>query len=161
MKTHYMAVIAALLASAACNKPKEPPAADSPGGLTMDSGKMRGMAMDSGRMDGMSGMDQSSMMPMMQAHMDSMMKMSPEQMSAMMAGHEGKMSQMMDQMGSDMRQMKIPETGEWSALSDSIRRDLAELPSLKGQPLSTRMRAHTGRVQRLLSSHEQMMKGMH
>ena len=161
MKTHYMAVIAALLASAACNKPKEPPAADSPGGMTMDSSKMRGMAMDSGRMDGMSGMDQSSMMPMMQAHMDSMMKMSPEQMSAMMAGHEGKMSQMMDQMGGQMRQMKMSESPEWSALTDSVKQDLAELPGLKGQALSTRMRAHAGRMRRLMAAHEQMMKGMH
>ncbi len=161
MKALYMMVIAALLASAACNKPKEAPAADSPGGTAMDSSKMRGMAMDSGRMDGMSGMDQSSMMPMMQAHMDSMMKSSPEQMSAMMAGHEGKMSQMMDQMGGQMRQMKMSEAPEWSALTDSVKQDLAELPSLKGQALSTRMRAHADRVRRLMAAHEQMMKGMH
>lgn len=151
MKALQLTVIVGLLASAACNKPKEAPAADSPGGMTMDSG----------RMEGMPGMGNSGMMSMMPAHMDSMMQMKPEQMSGMMASHERMMSRMMDQMGSDMRQMKMPETGEWSALSDSIRQDLAELPSLKGQPLSTRMRAHTGRVQRLLSSHEQMMKGMH
>ena len=161
MKALYMMVIAALLASAACNKPKEAPAADSPGGMTMDSGKMRGMAMDSGRMDGMSGMDQSSMMPMMQAHMDSMMKMSPEQMSAMMAGHEGKMSQMMDQMGGQMRQMKMSADPKWNALTDSVRQDLAELPSLKGQALSTRMRAHADRMKRLMAMHMQMMKGKH
>ena len=158
MKAHYMTVIAALLASAACNKPKEAPAADSPGGMTMDSSKMRGMAMDSGRMDGMSGMDQSSMMPMMQAHMDSMVKMSPEQMSAMMAGHEGKMSQMMDQMGGQMRQMKMSETPGWSALTDSVKQDLADLPGLKGQALSTRMRAHAERMKRLMAMHQQMMK---
>ena len=101
------------MALGACSKPKEDSAADT----------HRGMAMDSGRMDGMSGMDQSSMMPMMQAHMDSMMKMSPEQMSAMMAGHEGKMSKMMDQMGGQMRQMKMLESPEWSALTDSVKQD--------------------------------------
>lgn len=145
-----MAMIVGLMASAACNKPKEAPAADSHSGMPMDSGGMR-----------MSGMGDPGMMRMMQAHTDSMMRMNPDQMSAMMATHERMMSQMMDQMGSEMRRMKMSETPEWSALSDSIRQDLAELPSLKGQALSTRLRAHAARVQRLLASHEQMMKGMH
>ena len=161
MQALYSMVIVGLLASAACTKPKEAPAADSHGGMSMDSGKMRGMAMDSGRMDGMSGMDQSSMRPMMQAHMDSMMKMSPEQMSAMMAGHEAKMSQMMDQMGGQMRQMKMAATPGWSALTDSVKQDLADLSGLKGQALSSRMRAHAGRMKRLMAMHMQMMKGMH
>jgi hypothetical protein len=149
MKSLYMMVIVGLLGSAACNKPKAEPAADSHSGMKMDSGGMRGMA----------GMG--VMMSMMPAHMDSMMKMNPEQMSQMMAGHERMMSQMMDQMGGEMQQMKTPETPEWSALTDSVKQDLAELPTLKGQALSTRMRAHADRVQRLMKAHEQMMKGMH
>jgi hypothetical protein len=117
--------------------------------------------MDSGEMRGMSGMGNSGMMTMMQAHTDSMMRMNPEQMSGMMASHERMMSQMMDQMGSDMRQMKMAETPEWSALTDSVKQDLADLPSLKGQALSTRMRAHADRVRRLMAAHEQMMQAMH
>lgn len=116
--------------------------------------------MDSGGM-GMGNMQGMSMMPGMRAHMDSMMRVDPEQMAGMMARHERMMSQMLDQMGGEMRQMKMSEPPEWSALTDSVRQDLAELPSLKGQALSTRMRAHAARVQRLLASHEQMMKGMH
>jgi hypothetical protein len=81
-------------------------------------------------------------------------------MSGMMASHERMMSQMMDQMGGEMRQMKMSETPGWSALRDSVKQDLAELPSLKGQALSTRMRAHASRVRRLMAAHEQMMKGM-
>ena len=158
MKTLPLMAIAALLASAACNKTKETPAADSQGGMAMDSGQMRGMAMDSGQMNGMSGMGKSTMMPMMQAQMDSMMRMSPEQMSTMMTGHERRMSQMMDQLGGEMRQMRMAETPEWSALSDSVRQDLAELPSLKGKALSARMRAHAERMQRLMRAHERMMK---
>jgi hypothetical protein len=118
----------------------------------MDSG---GMAMGDMPMQGM------QMMSNMRAHMDSMMRMSPQQMQAMMARHEQMMSQMMDQMGGEMRQMKMSETPEWSALTDSVKQDLAELPSLKGQALSARMRAHAGRVRRLIAAHEQMMKGMH
>jgi hypothetical protein len=100
-------------------------------------------------------------MSMIPAHMDSMMRMNPNQMSGMMAQHERLMSQMMDQMGSEMRQMKMAETPEWSALTDSVKQDLADLPSLKGQALSTRMRAHADRVQRLMRAHEQMTRGMH
>jgi hypothetical protein len=149
MKTIHLAMIGGLLASAACSKPaKEEPGADAP----------RGMTMDSSRMDGMSGMGQSSMMPMMQAQVDSMMRMSPEQMSTMMAGHERMMSQMMDQMGGQMRQMKMSETPEWSALTDSVKQDMAALPGLKGRALSTRMRAHAGRVRRLMAMHQQRMK---
>ena len=151
MKAIHMMVIAAFLASAACNKPKEEaPAADSHGGMTMDSG----------RMEGMSGMGSSGMMRMMQAHTDSMTRMNPGQMSGMMPSHERMMSKMMDQMGTDMRQMKMAETPEWGALSDSVKQDLAELPGLRGQQLSSRMRAHADRVRRLITSHEQMMKGM-
>ena len=150
MKALHIMVIAALLVSAACNKPKEEAAANAHGGMTMDSG----------RMEGMPGMGRSGMMIMMQAHTDSMMRMNPEQMSTMMSSHERMMSQMMDQMGTEMRKMKMAETPEWSALTDSVKQDLAELPSLKGLALSTRMQAHTGRVQRLIAAHEGMMKGM-
>jgi hypothetical protein len=67
----------------------------------------------------------------------------------------------MDQMGTEMRQMKMAETPEWSALTDSVKQDLAELPGLKGQALSARMRVHADRVRRLIAAHEQMMKAMH
>lgn len=162
MKALHLAMIAGLTATAACSQPKKEPAAASHGGMSMDSNQMKGrsgMSMDSGGMQGGSGM--SGMMPMMQGHMDSMMAMKPEQMSAAMAGHERMMSQMMDQMGSEMRKMKMSGTREWSALSDSVRQDLAELPGLKGQALATRMRAHADRARRLMASHAQMMKGMH
>jgi hypothetical protein len=151
MKALYLMLIVGLTGLAACSESKKEPAADA----------HRGMGMDTGHMQGMSGMGSSGMMPMMRAHMDSMMRMSPEQMSSMMTRHDRMMSEMMDQMGAEMRQMKMSESRDWSALTDSVKQDLAELPSLKGQALSTRMRAHGGRVQRLLTSHEQMMKGMH
>ena len=67
---------------------------------------------------------------------------------------------MMDEMGADMRGMNMPESPEWTALTDSVKQDLAELPGLSGQQLSSRMRAHADRMRRLITSHEQMMKGM-
>jgi hypothetical protein len=119
----------------------------------MDSGGMGMGHMDSGGM-GMGGMN---MMSGMRAHMDSMMRMSPQQMQAMMPKHEQMMSGMMDGMGSDMRGMNMSGSAEWSALSDSVKNDLADLPNLKGQQLSARMRAHAERVKRLIAMHQKMM----
>jgi hypothetical protein len=150
MRALYLATVLGLLVSAGCKKAGNTPAED-PG---------PGMAMDTGTMRGMSGMDASGMMAAMPAHMDSMMRMTPDQMTRKMAGHQRMMSQMMDQMGGEMRQMKMAETREWRALTDSVRQDLAELPGLTGQELSARMRAHAGRVQRLMAAHQGMMKGM-
>jgi hypothetical protein len=120
-----------------------------------------GMSMDSVKMgrDRM-GMGGSDMMPMMRAHMDSMTQMSPGQMSTMMAAHDRMMSQMMDRMGADMRNMKMSGDTKWNALVDSVKADLADLPGLQGKALSERMKAHSGRVQRLIAMHEGMMKGM-
>jgi hypothetical protein len=122
----------------------------------MDSGMGH---MDSGGM-GMGNMQGMSMMPGMRAYMDSMMRMSPQQMQAMMARHEQMMSRMMDGMGSDMRGMKMSASPGWTALSDSVKQDLADLPNLQGQKLSTRMRAHADRVKRLIAMHEKMMRAM-
>jgi hypothetical protein len=67
---------------------------------------------------------------------------------------------MMDQMGADMRSMKMGGDAKWNALVDSVKADLADLPGLQGKELSARMKAHAARVQRLISMHEGMMKGM-
>jgi hypothetical protein len=124
----------------------------------MDSSGMGMGHMDSGGM-GMGGMNMPGMQMMsgMRAHMDSMMRMSPQQMQAMMAMHQSMMSRMMDAMGSDMRGMKMSGTPEWTALTDSVKQDLADLPNLKGQELAARMRAHADRVKRLIALHEKMM----
>ncbi len=121
---------------------------------------MAEMGGDSMKMGGHMGMEGMSIMPAMRAQMDSMMRMSPERMSGMMAMHERMMSQMMDRMGADMRGMKMGGNAEWTALTDSVRRDLADLPGLKGKELSARMQSHGDRVRRLLAMHEDMMKRM-
>jgi hypothetical protein len=154
MKEVYLTISLSLLASAACNKPPKPiPAAESHQGMVrvMDTGPM------APRSTGNNGM---GMMLMMQAHVDSMAKMTPEQMTRTMARHERMMSQMMDQMGGEMRQMRMAETPAWRALADSVRQDLAELPSLSGNALSSRMQAHAQRVGRLIAMHKRMIGGM-
>jgi hypothetical protein len=128
----------------------EPPPSGGGGRTSTDSGAVGGHL-------GMSGM---SMIPMMREHMDSLTRMPPAHMSQMLAMHERMMSQMMDYMGQDMRGMNMGGNTEWNAWSDSVRRDLADLPGLEGTALSERMKAHGDRVRRLLAAHESMMHGM-
>jgi hypothetical protein len=122
----------------------------------MDSMPMQDM--DKSGMQSMG--DMMAMMSGMRAHMDAMTRLSPERMKAMMADHDRMMAQMMDRMGADMRGMNKTGDREWNALSDSVRRDLAELPRLEGTGLMIRMRAHSERVNRLLGMHERMLGSM-
>lgn len=152
--SHWALLIGALML-AGCGKGTERPVAGrDTGGMMghMDSGMG-----DSGMQMGGMNMQGMQMMPGMRAHMDSMMAMSPQQMQSMMSSHEAMMSRMMDGMGADMRGMKMSGSPEWNALTDSVKQDLAELPTLKGQALSARMRAHAERVKRLMGMHEKMM----
>jgi hypothetical protein len=160
MHRSHLALVVGALAVAGCSGGGDGAArpADSAGMMGhMDSGGMGPGPMDGGGM-GMGGMNMQgmAMMPGMRAHMDSMVGMSPQQMQAMMATHQGMMSRMMDGMGADMRDMRMSGSPEWTALADSVKRDLAELPTLQGQALSARMRAHAERARRLMAMHEGM-----
>ena len=151
MDTSHWALLIGALAVGGCNGggDRAERAADSAGMMEhMDSG---GMEMGGMNMQGM------QMMAGMRAHMDSMMRMSPQQMQARMAAHQEMMSRMMDGMGADMRGMKMSGSPEWNALTDSVKRDLAELTALEGQALSARMRAHGEQVRRLMEMHQKMM----
>ena len=149
MKTaRQLALVAAVLV-AACEK-KTNPSAQAAG----DSGAVPSMQ---GTMGGM-GMKGMGMMPMMGAHLDSMAGMSSQQMAAMMAAHQNLMSRMLDAMGADMRSMSMTANTEWTALADSIRTDLAELPGLSGPAMAARMQAHIDRMRRLMARHQAMMK---
>ena len=131
-------LLAAALASGIVSCGERP--AQSARGNEADTSRMAGMNMD------MQGM---KMMPAMQAHMDSMRTASPDRMKAMMAGHQ--------EMASGM---SMSGDSAWTVLSDSVRRDLAEIPGLSGRPLSSRMKEHLARMQRLMDQHENMMGSM-
>jgi hypothetical protein len=147
MRTIHAVLILAAVTLVACSKKQEAaqaPAADA-------SGNMAGMQMG----PGMQGMQ---MMSMMRAHLDSIGAMQPAQMATMMAAHQGLASHMMDAMGADMRSRNMTPDAAWTALGDSLRQDLADLPGLTGAALTTRMQAHIGRMQRMMTLHEGMMK---
>jgi hypothetical protein len=141
MKRPTMLLAIAVIALAAC---REKPAADQQTKVGMQSMPM----------------EADSIMPMMRAHLDSLDR-EPGQMSPeMIARHQEMASRMLDAMGSDMRMMDMRPDSAWTTLADSVRRDLAELPSLSGRALDTRIRVHVGRMRRLLDMHTTMMQRM-
>ena len=122
-----------------------------------ETGMMYQRGTDSSGMP-MGGMPGIGLMTAMRSQMDSIAGMSPAQMQARMAAHRALSSQMMDAMGADMRSRHMTPGAGWSALSDSVRQDLAELPALSGAALQTRMRAHLDRMRRLMGQHGSMMR---
>lgn len=140
MTRRFSAALAAMLIVAACGKKAPAPE---------QGGQMAGM-------QGMS-MRSDSMTAMMRAHLDSLAALPPQFAAGMMATHGALASQMLDAMGSDMRMMNMQPDSEWTALADSVKRDLAELPSRSGRALETRLAAHIGRMLRLLDMHRAMM----
>ena len=137
----------ALLVTAACGgKGDSPPA---------QAGDTTGDTMTGGMQMSMQGMQ---MIPAMRAHLDSLATMTPAQMSSAMAAHQDLASRMMDAMGADMRGMNMTPDSAWTALGDSLRRDLAVLSGLSGEALTARMQGHSDRMRRMLGMHEQMMK---
>jgi hypothetical protein len=153
MRWTYWALAFAGAVVAGCGKedrPAERGGMSGMGGMAMDSSHMGGMKMG-GAMTGM------EMMSGMRAHMDSMMRMPPDRMQTMMAVHDRMLTRMMDGMGADMRGMNMSADSSWTALTDSVKQDLADLPQLQGQKLAGRMRAHAERVQRLMTAHERMI----
>jgi hypothetical protein len=146
-----LVVLVATLALVGCGtgsgNRSDTPAADSAAAGMSNMGSMQ--------MDG--GHDGMAMMPAMRRHMDSMAAVPPERIQGMMATHQERASAMLDAMGADMRRMNMVTDPAWEALTDSVKRDLADLPGLSGKAASDRMREHRGRMIRLMNAHEKMM----
>ena len=148
MNRTTIAGFAAVLMLAACGEKKKEPQQQA----------MPGM----GNMPGMQGMvmRSDSLMPLMRRHLDSLARMPAQFAAGMLAAHDAMASPMLDAMGADMRGMGMKPDPAWTALSDSIRRDLADLPSLAGRGLDVRLKAHIERMRRLMAMHEAMMRTM-
>ena len=117
---------------------------------------------ESAQQGGMGGMamrmPSTDMLPAVRAYLDSVVAAEPTELTAMVAGHPARMEQMLSAMDQDMKAMNMMTDATWQALTDSARADLTSLPGLRGEPLILRMRAHAGRMRRLLERHESMMK---
>jgi hypothetical protein len=114
---------------------------------------------ESGQQQAMSGMAMrsDSLMPMMRADVDSLARMPAQVALGTLQAHEAMASQMLDAMGSDMGMINMRPDSSWTMLVDSVQRDLAELPSLSGRGLETRVKAHVVRMRRLMDMHGAMM----
>lgn len=145
----WSALLAFLAVASACEK-SAPPQRQGRG--TEDLPGRTGMPM---RMPSL------EMMAAMRAHVDSLATLPPEQMMDLLAAHDSMARRMLDAMEGDMGAMGMAGDATWSALLDSVRQDLRALPSLSGEDLILRARAHAGRMRRLLRMHEGMMQGMH
>ena len=146
MNGTMIAGLAAVLVLAACGEKKTeqdamPGIGDTPGITTMT-------------------MQADSLMPMMRAHLDSLTGVPAPGAGGMLRAHDAMASRMLDAMGSDMTMMGMAPDSAWTALTDSVKRDLADLPSLSGRALETRVQVHVGRVRRLLDMHAAMMRQM-
>lgn len=130
-------------------------------GRKKNEGPQRTMP-EMGGMSGMQGMAMrsDSLMPMMRADLDSLARMPGQFPGGMLSVHNGMASRMLDAMGADMTAMAMKPEAAWTALTDSIKRDLADLPALSGRALETRLKAHVDRMRRLLARHEEMMRAM-
>jgi hypothetical protein len=147
MNRTLLAALAAALAAAACGKtPKteQPAMSDMPGMPRTQTMAMKSM----------------DMIAAVRAHLDSVDAMSPEAAAAAWSAHDAMMSQMLDAMGADMMNMGMQADSAWTALADSVRRDLAELPGLSGPTYGARLKTHTERARRLLDTHQAMMSEM-
>ena len=89
--------------------------------------------------------------------LDSAGHMSAEQRQRMWAMHTRMSTEMMDAMMANMRAHGAAPSSEWTALRDSVKQDMAELPKLQGDSLRSRMQAHAERMQRLMGLQAQAM----
>ena len=149
MNRTMIAGLTAALVVAACGKKESAPQQAMPG-----MGNMPGMT-------GMQGMGRrsDSLMPMMRVHLDSLAAIS-QFAAGMLSMHEAMSSRMLDAMGADMTAMGMKPDPAWTALTDSIKQDLAELPAVSGRALDERLKAHIARMRRLMAVHEGMMQRM-
>jgi len=139
------------LSLGACSDAKE---TATRGAVAVDTTMGMGMAHRHSDMPGM------TMVPLMRSHMDSMrMEMMGGAGGGMMSSHVEMIGTMLDTMERDRRQMGLGADSTWTALTDSVRRDLRELPGFTGPARQERMRAHMERMQRLLDLYQGLRPG--
>lgn len=155
MRRHRVALLAGLLGLAACGGAA--PARDS-GAADQPMDGMPGM----GAMEGMAAGDTTAgaFWDAVRQHLDSVVWLEPNRLVFVRAEHDSLVRLALERIDRDMAGMNMPADGAWQALADSVRRDLTALPALEGEPFVLRMRAHGGRLRRLISMHLRMMDRM-
>lgn len=128
---------------------------------TADRTDTSGAKPDTTAMGGMAGMPGmaggSDMMASMVGHVSMMNGMSADSMRAMLPSHRQTVANALARMNSDMQQMNMTADAAWTALADSIRKDLTRMPEMTAPQLKAAMPSHGARVTRLGEMHRSMM----
>lgn len=144
MRRFCLAVIAAALAACGGSGDDGPPARPPSGMAGMTAGGSEGAAVLAGA----------------RAHLDSLVHLEAARLVFVRAAHDSLARHALEVMRRDMEGMGMPPDSAWRALEDSVRRDLDALPRLVGEAFVLRMRAHAGRLRRLVGMHERMIGRM-
>ncbi len=155
MKMEWRYGLALLLTAAAACGEGEPKNARQPDSAVQSMGEMGEM----GEMGRMGSMESHGMMRGMRAHMGRMMGMGEDSLHRLVPMHRQMTANMLQQMDSEMRGMQMAGDTSWTALADSVRQDLTQLPDVSAAELPGFMERHRGRVERLMARHEKMMGG--
>jgi hypothetical protein len=112
-----------------------------------------------GEMGNMGSTESKGMMRETRVHLRSMAGAGADSLRGLMPRHRQMTANMLQQMDSEMRGMRgmqvAGDTG-WTALADSVRQELAQLPGVSTAELPEFMERHRGRVERLMARHERM-----
>ena len=130
----------------------EPGAETTSVGAADSAGGMAGM-------EGMAGMA-SADTAQMQAHIREMEAASGDSLLSMRDQHRQMVANMLAQMNSEMRDMGMTADPAWTATIDSLRTDLTRMPEMSASEMKAMMPDHHRRVERLMVSHEEMMRQM-
>jgi len=146
-------------ANAAAGSLEGPTQSSSAAQASADSGMQTKMSGMPGMSGAMGGMMSAAMMDSMQTHMGMMEGRTADRMKAMLPAHRQMVANMLAQMNADMRRMNMQSEPKWTALADSVRRDLVRMPEMSAAELRSAMPAHAARMMRLMAMHRSMMDG--
>jgi hypothetical protein len=152
--SHATLAVALALVLGACGADTAEETADAPAAQDTATGGMAGME----GMPGMGGMSAMQLGSDMTAHMEHMQAMGSDSLVQMMPQHRQLLGNMMGQMNREMEGMNMADP-RWTALTDSLRDDLARMPQMSADEMRAFMPEHHGRVTRLMEMHGGMMGG--
>lgn len=148
----FLAITLAVAASAACVKTRDRSAdstlraASAAADTSMPMAGMPARAVGSG-----------AMVEQMRVSLQMMQAMNADSLRARLPMHREMTDGMLAQMTREMMDMKMPADPQWSALMDSVHRDLARMPGMNGAALEKTMADHRAQLTRLMAMHHNMM----
>jgi hypothetical protein len=112
---------------------------------------------DAGTSD-MSAMATSQMIRDMRMSLSRTSALSPDSLKALIPEHRQKAANLIAEMNREMTSMEMSSDAPWTATIDSLREDLVRLADVDAAQLQALMPEHGRRLERLMASHEAMMK---